>query len=437
MPLARLYQRQTLVIQLPLAVVGIALAIWLWFVVFPIPPTTVTMSTGNPSGAYHRNALRYVDAFAARGVTLHLEPSAGSEQNLERLRAGTQPTDLAFVQGGYGYLGDAFEGSGPNRVETLANIDIEPVWLFSRSREIDAMPQLQGLRVAVGPEGSGNRRVATKLIEQARLDPKDITLSPLAGQTAVQALIDGTLDIVIMVSSPDSPLVRSMLAIPGIHLANLRKSTAIIERNPFLEQRLLPQGSLGPKQPPRDITMLTTSASLVAREQLHPALKRLAISVANDVHGGAGLFHRAGDFPSLRRIDFPTAAVARTTLLHGLPWLENALPFWWAQVAERLLFIVLPVAFLVLWLMHVLSSWLRWWLESRVNRWYGELKFIENDLRKQDVTGLDVERFLLRLQAIDKTMMAFSTPRELMARCYTLHQHINFVRRQLDGLRGR
>ena len=34
-------------------------------------------------------------------------------------------------------------------------------------------------------------------------------------------------------------------------------------------------------------------------------LERLAIAVTMEVNNSGGLFHRAGDFPSLRRIDFP------------------------------------------------------------------------------------------------------------------------------------
>lgn len=437
MRLARLYQRKWLVIQLPLIAGAALLASFLWIHVFPMPPTVLSMTTAESHGAYYRNALLYSQVFARHGVTLLVLPSAGSQQNLERLRRGADASDLAFLQGGFGYLGDSLQGDERSRIETLANVDIEPLWLFSRRREIESLGQLQGLRVAVGPPGSGSRKVALRLMEQARVQPADSPLAGLLGNEAVQALGQGSIDAAVMVASLDSAVVQSMLRLPGIHLANLRRSTAIIERNPYLEQRLLPQGSLPGRLPPHDITVLTTSASLVAREGLDPALKRLAMAAAAEVHAGPGLFHNAGDFPALRQIDFPTAPGARQTLLRGLPWLERTLPFWWAQVAERVLLIVLPVTLLALWLMHVFSAWLRWSLESRVNRWYGELKFIENDLGKTTVTGMDITRFLQRLNGMDKAMVAFPTPRELMARCYTLHQHIEFVRQRLYRMRGR
>ena len=71
--------------------------------------------------------------------------------------------------------------------------------------------------------------------------------------------------------------------------------------------------------------------------------------------------------------------------------------------------------------MQLIPAYMRRVLESRVNRWYGELKFIENDLNPESQSGLDLTRFLLPLNAIDKTLLEFASPKDLMARCCTLH----------------
>jgi TRAP-type uncharacterized transport system substrate-binding protein len=435
--MATLYQRKWLLIRLPVVALAMLAATVLWLLVYPMPPMRLSIVTAANDGAYYRYGQLYADRFAAHGITLEIQQSAGSQENQERLRRAVAPADLAFMQGGFGYLGTSLERRDRSRIETLANVDVEAVWLFTRNREIDSLSQLQGLRVAIGPEGSGSRKVALKLLEQARIAPRDLTLSTLAGGAAVQAMRQNQIDVVLMVAAVESLAVQNMLGVPGIQLANLRKSAAITERNPYLESRLLAQGTLDTRLPPRDIAMLTTSTSLVAREGLHPALKRLAIAVAMDVHTGGGMFHRAGDFPSLRRIDFPTAPHARNTLVHGLPLLERVLPFWWAQVTERILLIVLPMALLALCLMQLIPGYMRWALESRVNRWYGELKFIENDMSQQELSGLDLTRFLLRLDGIDKALLAFSCPGDLVSRCYMLHQHIEFVRQRLYRMRGR
>lgn len=437
MRMATLYQRKWLFIRLPIIALALAVVVWLWVVVYPMPPTRLSITTAGVEGAYYRHAQQYAEQFATRGVKLDVQPSEGSQQNQQRLRQATQPSDLAFMQGGFGYLGSSLERLGRSRIQTLANVDSEAVWIFTRNREIDSLAQLQGMRFAVGPEGSGSRKVALNLLEQARIENRDLALSPLMGNASVQALRQNLVDAVLMVAPSESFAVQNMLSLPGIQLANLRKSAAITERNAYMEPRLLAQGTLDTKLPPRDMTLLTTSTSLVAREDLHPALKRLALAVAMEVDVGGGLFHRAGDFPSLHRVDFPTAPQARDTLMHGLPALGKLLPFWWAQVAERILLIVLPLMLPALWLMHMIPAYLRWLLESRVNRWYGELKFIENDLSQQSFSGRDLTRFVVRLDNMDKSLMAFMKPKDLIARCYTLHKHIEFVRHRLYRLHGR
>lgn len=435
--MTRAYQKTWLLIQLPVAVIAVATVVWLWFFVYPMAPDRLSITTAGKGGAYYRMAMAYAEVFASHGVQLDVQASEGSQENLERLSGPAANFDLALVQGGFGYSGAATGKRERSRIETLANVNTEAVWIFSRNRTITSLGQLQGLRVAVGAERSGSRKVALKLFEQSRLELKDLTLSPDMGLESVKALRDGAVDVVFMVAPRESSTVQGMLNVPGIQLANLHKSAAIIERNPYLETSLLAQGALETRIPARDTTMLTMSASLVAREALHPALKSLAVAVAMEANSNGGVFHRAGDFPSLRRIDFPTAPTARATLANGLPWLERLLPFWWAQFIERLVVLVLPIALIALWLMRGIPQYLRWALQSRVNRWYGELKFLENDLSQQVVSGLDLTRFMSRLNSIDSAVLAFRCPKDLMARCYTLHQHIEFVRQRLYRMRGR
>lgn len=438
MAAGRIYQRKWLLIRLPIAVLAIAAAAWLWQRFLPLPPTELTLTAGRTDGAYHANALRYAAWFAERGVTLHILESEGAEQNLARLRGEAPgPAQLAFLQGGTGYA--QRRGASAPRVLTLARVDHEPVWIFTRTPAIDSLQQLQGLRVSLGSRGSGTRKLALALLEQVRLAPSDVVESDLAGMPAAQALRQGSLDAVVTVAAADSPVVRALLQAPGVHLAQLSRSAALVERLPYLQVRLLPQGALDPGQrlPARDISLLVTTESLVAREDLHPALQRLAAAAARELHAGGGVLHRPGDFPSLKLVEFPSSREARQTLAHGLPWLERQLPFWWAQVALRVLVICLPVALLAWWVARALPAYLRWLVESRLARWYGELKYIELDLARESLTGLDVSKYLSRLESIERRMTAFSTPDYLMPRWFALRHHVDFVRARLVRRRGR
>ena len=108
-----------------------------------------------------------------------------------------------------------------------------------------------------------------------------------------------------------------------------------------------------------------------------------------------------------------------------------------AQLLLRLLVICLPVALAAWWLARLVPAYLRWLVESRVARWYGELMYIEHELSAQEVSGLDLSRHLERLNSIERRMADFVTPAYLMPRWFTLRQHIDFVRMSLYRMRGR
>ena len=438
MAAARVYQRRWLLVRLPIALVALALMVWLWVAVLPMPPTHLTMSAGAPDGIYHANGARYARALAARGVQLDVIDSAGAVQNLQRLRdeAGP-PAQLAFVQGGV-VVPESDAASRP-RLLTIARIDVEPRWIFSRQAGMDSLQQLQGLRVSLGARGSGGRQLARALLRQVRLGADDVVESPLVGLAAVRALREGQLDAMLLVSAPGAPAVRALLQAPGIHLVQLSRSAAIIELLPHLQLRLLPQGALDPaaRLPAHDTTLLVTTASLVARADLAPALQRLAAATARDMHEAPGLFHRAGEFPSLKRVEFPASVEARRTLAEGLPWLEQQLPFWWAQVAIRLLVICVPVLLFAWALARLVPAWLHWLVETRLVRWYGELKYIEHDLARQPDHGLDAARHLRALRGLEQQMVAFVPPDDLMPRWFTLRKHVHFVRQRLFKGHGR
>src|SRR3990167_1074383 len=66
----------------------------------PAPPDRLIVSTGSESGAYQRLAARYKDVLARYGIELVAKTSAGSPENLQRMRDPGFEVDAAFIQGG-------------------------------------------------------------------------------------------------------------------------------------------------------------------------------------------------------------------------------------------------------------------------------------------------------------------------------------------------
>ncbi len=74
---------------------------------------------------------------------------------------------------------------------------------------------------------------------------------------------------------------------------------------------------LGKNLPSAPIHMVAPTAELVARDSLHPALSDLLIEAAREVHGGASIMQRAGEFPAPLAARFPDQRRRRALLQVG------------------------------------------------------------------------------------------------------------------------
>jgi hypothetical protein len=242
------------------------------------------------------------------------------------------------------------------------------VWIFTRDKTRDSLLELSGLRVAIGPEGSGTRKVALDLLTDAGLPSSAMKLEPVTNLAAVEQFKAGTIDAVILVASPQAPSVQTMLLLPEAHLVNVAQSQALARRVPYLQPILFPQGVVDIKGniPPRDTTLLTTTANLVMRDDLHPALAFLLLDAANSIHGAPGILNRPGDFPSSKATDFPLADEAKRYFSTGRPFFQRYLPFWLANLAERLLIILIPLMAVAIPLIKMIPDIYKWRMDGRL-----------------------------------------------------------------------
>ena len=434
---AKLYQNRAGLIYFPVLLLALLIFFFLSDRWLPLPPTEVTLSAGRVGGMYQEHASAYKKLLEKHGITLIVRESAGTGENLKRLREANNEVQIAFAQGGF-VLGEASDPEAVS-IQTLAQVDIEPVWVFSRFRDVDSLLRLQGQRVAIGQSGSGSRAVALKLLSQVRLEAKDLLETEVAGMDTVAALRDGRIDATIFVASVNAPLVQALLSTPGIYLAQLKRSAALSERMPYLDARFAAAGSLNASrvQPQQDMVLLSTVASVLVREDVHPMIKRALMQVMMDHHAQAGPLHRANEFPHLKRLEFPSSPQAREVLSGGLPWIEKQFSVSMAQWLYRLLLIGLPIALLAWLVCKSVPGYLIWRIDSRINRWYGELKFIENDLSYGKPGGLEIAQFRARLRDITDRATNTPMPRRYAQRLFVLRQHVSLVNNKMLARLGR
>lgn len=173
-----------------------------WFVFedfFPAPPSKVTMATAFAGASFEYYGERYRERFARANVKLELRETAGAVENLRLLQNPHSGVQIAFMIGG---VSDGRHAPG---ILSLGTIYYTPFWIFYTSIEpIDRLSQLKGKRIAVGPEGSGTRFSAEKILAKGGVNSETATFLPFAGLTAAAALKDGKVDVVWFSGGPDS-----------------------------------------------------------------------------------------------------------------------------------------------------------------------------------------------------------------------------------------
>ncbi len=400
----------------------------------PTPPSQVSISTGQENSAYEEFAKKYANTLARYHITLTLKPSLGSHENLQRLNTPHSGVDIAFVQSGSTEQAEA-ERRG---LISLGSLFTEPVWLFFRdSKDITQLTQLKGLRVNVGPDGSGVPQLFKKLLAVNGVDPSELTLGALENTPATVELLEGRIDALVFSSAPDALLIQMLLQTPGIKLFDFAQAEAYTRRFPFLSHVVLPRGivDLGRDLPPTDYNLIAPTATLVARESLHPALVDLFVQAAAEIHGGAGWFRKQGEFPTASYTEIPVARDAAKFYKNGPPFLQHYLPFWLANFFERMWVVIVALGALILPLSRVVPPLYVWKVRSRVYRWYGKLRAVEQAIeevpreQRQEVYA----RQLQRLDEIEESVNRISVPLSFAEELYGLRSHINFVRgRVLD-----
>jgi TRAP-type uncharacterized transport system substrate-binding protein len=401
----------------------------------PSPPTRVTMSTGQENSAYEEFGKKYAAALARQGIKLHLEPSFGSRQNLQRLNDPQSGVDIAFVQSGSTAQAEA-ERKG---LVSIGSLFTEPVWLFFRdSHDLTQLSQLKGLKINAGPDGSGVPQLFKQILSVNGVEPADLALGSLENTPATVELLEGRIDGLVFSSAPDAPLIQMLLQTPGIRLFDFVHAEAYTRRFPFLSHVVLPRGivDLGRDLPPRNVQLIAPTATLVAREGLHPALIDLFVQAASDIHGGAGWFRKHGEFPSAGYTEVPVAPDAAKFYKNGPPLLQHYMPFWLANFFERMWVVIVALGALFLPLSRIVPPLYVWKVRSRVYRWYGELRTVEQAIedvpreKRAAVYPLQLER----LDLIEEKVNQISIPLSFAEELYGLRSHIHFVRKRVTGL---
>ncbi|WP_425258526.1 TAXI family TRAP transporter solute-binding subunit [Rubrivivax sp. RP6-9] len=420
-----------------------ALAVGAYRVLDPTPERRLVIATGPDQGAYGEFAQRYLPLLQAHGVQVALRRTQGSRENLALLRDPASGVHAAFVQSGADPA-QAQQAAASGGLVSLGSVAVEPLWLFYRSdaaRRLlgpQAAPptrlaQLQGWRIHTGPAGGGSGPLFRQLAEANRLDTTALEAGGQAAVNGVVELVQGRIDALALVSAADAPLVQYLLQTPGVQLFDFAQSEAYARRFPFLKPLVLPRGvvDLATDLPPQDVRMVAATASLVARDDLHPALVQLLVQAARQAHGQAGWFNASGEFPNPTAAELPLSDEAERFYRSGPPLLQRYLPFWLANFIDRMWIVLLPLLAALLPLSRIVPPLVELRVRSRVFRWYANLRAVEQALEHAAPDAAELRRLQAELDRLDTQTEHIGVPLSYTNELYDLRAHIHLVRKRV------
>ena len=423
----------------PFLLVAIALLGLAYWVLDPNPPKKVVLATGPDQGAYAEFGKRYAALLKQRGIQVELRKTQGAAENLALLRDEASPVDVAFVQGGADIEREADDVANDGLV-SLGSLFHEPIWLFYRedsaqrllkANTLNSLAQLPGWRLNIGPPGSGAPLLVQRLLDANGIERKTLTLLDQAQTPAVVSLLGAEIDALVFASAPESLMVQMLLRTPGVKLFDFAQAEAYSRRFAFMSPVLLPRGvvDLARDMPGVDVRLVAPTASLVAKEGTHPALLQLFVQAAHGIHGDAGWFHRKGEFPSAAHTELPLAKEAERFYKSGAPLLQRYLPFWLANLVDRMWVVLVSIIAILLPLSRVVPPLYQFRIRSRIFRWYAQLRGVEDALGKRAPDEL-----LRELSELEGRVEQIAVPLSYADELYSLRSHIQMVRSRLVAM---
>lgn len=409
---------------------AVLLALTVFWFFYSAPPTTITITSGPAGSSFETNAIQYAKILARNGVTLKILPSEGSTENLERLSDGSTKVDVGFV-----LVGPASDKTNGDLM-SLGSIAYQPLLIFYRSEApISLLSEMKGKRLAIGAEGSGARSLALALLALNGIGTNDDTtkLLDLDAAAAANALLEGSLDAVFLMGDSASPqIMRHLLLTPGIRLFNFTQADGYTRRIAYLNKLEIPMGSIdfGRNIPPQDVYLVGPTVELIARADLHPALSDLLLEAAQEVHGGAKLLQRKGEFPAPLAYNFRISPDANRFYKSGKKILYRSLPFWLASLVNRVLVSFVPLIVVSVPLVRAIPALYKWRMRLLIFRRYRALLSLERE-SLAPMAAEQRSRMLHRLDDIEHAVNKMRVPASFADQFYSLRGHIDFVRARL------
>ncbi len=275
----------------------------------------INIGTGSRTGVYFPAGTGICTLLnAEKELPMQCEAlsTGGSIYNLENLNTGVLQLGIAQADTLY----RAWNGEAPFKEKTvnirvLFSLHEEMVTMaVHRDAEIVSFKRIQGKRLNVGPEGSGNERVVSELFKACKIFPGDLGLMGRLQTSAVpQALLSRSMDgFFYVVGHPNTSLAQATNSMP-LKMIPLDGQcvNAMVQNKPYFDNTTIPGGLY--RGVDQDTPTFGVKAWVVSSEQVSEAaiyhVVRAVFENLDTFRQQNPAFYRLSPRKMLKRVDIP------------------------------------------------------------------------------------------------------------------------------------
>jgi len=220
----------------------------------------VAVLSGGPTGNYFATVDKFVEEVSRRKGRVANVPSAGSVENIQRLIEGMETCNIHFalVQDGIAYPDE-------HGLELVGRLP-RPESLIILGRDADRIrtpAELKGLRLGIGPVGSGTEQMMRRVL--APLIGLDLIVSTQPIDQQLDMLERGQLDLGAMVIDDEAKLVADAVRKRDLQILHVPDAASLVHRLPFARVGQIEAGQIDyvRKLPPENKQVLQVDTLII------------------------------------------------------------------------------------------------------------------------------------------------------------------------------
>lgn len=197
----------------------------------------VAFLSGSPTGNYFATVDKLAAETSRRKGRIANVTSAGSVENIERLVVASATCDVQFA-----LVQDGVDWPAGHRFELIGRLPRpEALLILGRNADRIKSPQdMRGLRLGIGPVGSGTENLARRVL--APLTELELKVSTQSIDKQLDMLERGELDLGAMVIDEDAQLVVDAMHRRKLQILNIPDASSLARRLAFARVGQIEEG---------------------------------------------------------------------------------------------------------------------------------------------------------------------------------------------------